>query len=615
MIFRILIILITSSAFCNGQNTNSINYNLRDTYALVNDSNKVDALLDLCKKYYNINNDTALSIAKNTLKIANEIKYDKGIAKSLFFIGNTYYHFKNFIKAKDYYQQSLKISIAINDGFITAINYRHLGNLEHEQGHFEKGVELQKKGLAIHLKMQDTIYIAQCFLRISVFYRESMDIDSAHFYSKKTIALAKEINDVTFLARARRNLAIIYMVSADYANAKLYFDKALKTQKKHVSKRELAFTYSKYGLLLLKQKKYNAAIVLFQKSIVINKNIKLLKNLPVLYENLAQAQESIGKHKQALESYLKFLNLNDSLQFKEEQIILNQEQYQLDILKIKNQNLRLEEKVEKQLFSNITREFLTIILLIILIILIFLIFNSLRKKELLLLFTSKQKDIRKKQSEANLKNEQFQAINQITQNEELKKEQIAKELHDGLGGTLAAIKMNLMQLKEDVIMTKIIDEVGDVATTNRYISHDLNPPLLKSESFSIITEDYLSHIFNNTDIELTITMLPKGKINKLDLDVQLTLYRIIQELCSNVKRHSKATKVNFQLLAHSTDINLIIEDNGVGFNPSNTTLKKHKGLQLIKERLIIIDGELEIDSQKDDGCTIYVFIPTNNTSN
>jgi len=156
--------------------------------------------------------------------------------------------------------------------------------------------------------------------------------------------------------------------------SKLYFDKVLKIQEKTVSKRELAFTYSKYGLLLLKQKKYNAAIVLFQKSIVINKNIKLLKNLPVLYENLAQAQESIGKHKQALVSYLKFLDLNDSLQFKEEQIILQQEQYQLDILKIKNQNLRLEDKKKKQLFSKMTREYLTILLIFILIVLSFLIF-------------------------------------------------------------------------------------------------------------------------------------------------------------------------------------------------------------------------------------------------
>jgi signal transduction histidine kinase len=261
-----------------------------------------------------------------------------------------------------------------------------------------------------------------------------------------------------------------------------------------------------------------------------------------------------------------------------------------------------------------TREYLTILLIFILIVLSFLIFKAFRKKELLLLFTTKQKNIRQKQSEANLKNEQFQAINQVTQNHELTKEQIATELHDGLGGTLAAIKMNLMQLKEDEIITKIIDEVGGVATANRYISHDLNPPLLKSQSFCVITEDYLSHIFNNTDIELIITLLPKGKINKLDLDVQLTLYRIIQELCSNVKRHSKATKVNFQLLAHSNEINLIIEDNGIGFTPSNATLKNHKGLQLIKERLIIVDGELEIDSQKDDGCIIYVFIPINNTS-
>ena len=182
----------------------------------------------------------------------------------------------------------------------TAFNYRHLGNLQHEQGFFDKGVSLQRKGLKIHLAMKDTLLIAHCYLRISVFFRESMDIDSAHFYSEKTIALSFYLNDQGYIARAYRNLAIIYLVSKDYTNSVLYFIKAIKIQEQYGSEREVAFTYSKYGLLLLQQKKYNKAIYYLKKSIKTTVQIKLLKNLPVLYENLELAQKGLGQYKNAV---------------------------------------------------------------------------------------------------------------------------------------------------------------------------------------------------------------------------------------------------------------------------------------------------------------------------
>ncbi len=172
--------------------------------------------------------------------------------------------------------------------------------------------------------------------------------------------------------------------------------------------------------------------------------------------------------------------------------------------------------------------------------------------------------------------------------------------------------MNLMLLKQNDTIFTTINTIGEVASKIRFISHELHPPLLKNQAFCIIIQDYINHIFNPTDLTLSTTILPKTKINKLPLSTQLTIYRIAQELCSNIKKHAKASNVNFQLIAHKNDLSLIIEDNGVGFTTSNNILERHTGLTLIKEKLKVIDGELEIDSQKGKGCAIYIFIPIKN---
>ena len=85
MMFRILILLFCFSTFCKAQN-HELDSIKQQTYTLKQDSNKVIALHDLCKKYFSIDNDSALSIAITSLKISTEIEFERGIVQSLFYI-------------------------------------------------------------------------------------------------------------------------------------------------------------------------------------------------------------------------------------------------------------------------------------------------------------------------------------------------------------------------------------------------------------------------------------------------------------------------------------------------------------------------------------------------
>lgn len=597
--YRILLVTLLFSINIYSQGSRDFNA----VYNLPNDTNKVISLLSLCTQYYDISHDTSLIISKKALEISKEIEYKRGEVESLFRIGNEYFFINNQLKAIDYFNQTIEKAKIINAQYWIARSYRQKASINVANNEFYKAVLLNKKALKIHISMNDSANQSQCYSRIGVYYMSTNNFDSSYIYIKKATNINNTLNDKRALARSFRNLANLYLEYEDLDSSEFYFIKALNLQKKYAKKHELIYTYRKYAELLTLQEKYPEAIIYFNKAISISKEILFLKGLPNIYKKRSSAEEKAGLYKSSYNSYVKYIQLNDSLQYKQDQIELKRKQGELEVIKLKNTTLSLKQLKEDHLISNKNRQKLTIILIIALIVLILLIFNSFKKQDLLKEISAKEQLITKKLIDSDIRKEQFNAIKEITKNQESTKEKISQELHDELGGTLTAIKINLMQLKENQSLKNIIKKVGEIAEKTRQISHNLHPPLLKSQAFSDIIQDYLNHIFNNTNVSLQVTILPEDKINILNEEIQLSIYRIIQDLCSNIIENSEISNVNFQLLAHEKDINLVIEDD------RKTNLNSKDKIDLIEERLKIIDGEIETDNLTNSGYTTFIFIP------
>jgi signal transduction histidine kinase len=92
----------------------------------------------------------------------------------------------------------------------------------------------------------------------------------------------------------------------------------------------------------------------------------------------------------------------------------------------------------------------------------------------------------------------------------------------------------------------------------------------------------------------------------VNTQVELTLFRVLQEALANVARHSKASKVKISLRAEIDTVSLTIEDNGIGFDAEG--ISRGVGLDSMKERLIAVNGELEISGQKSKGTRIIARV-------
>lgn len=202
--------------------------------------------------------------------------------------------------------------------------------------------------------------------------------------------------------------------------------------------------------------------------------------------------------------------------------------------------------------------------------------------------------------------------------EQIKEEErkrIAREIHDQLGQSLLALRIDISMLHERTsamhpkLNKKASDALNHIDTaisSVRGIINDLRPPVLDLGLQAAI-EWQLEEFRQRTGIECTIRAREEDFHCDLDDKRATTLFRILQESLSNITRHAQATRVHIELYRDSRQLCLQIRDNGIGM----TDLKKTNSFGLVgmQERVSMLGGEFNIDSAPDKGTTLTMSMP------
>jgi PAS domain S-box-containing protein len=208
-----------------------------------------------------------------------------------------------------------------------------------------------------------------------------------------------------------------------------------------------------------------------------------------------------------------------------------------------------------------------------------------------------------------------QNLQKLIQAQEDERKRIARDLHDELGQQLTSLRLKLDSAKNlcrDEEICGKIEEIQKVAESIDkgvdFLTWELSPSILDDLGLAAAIENYVRQWSLQTGVqaELISTNLKK---TRLAPEAETNLYRIVQEALNNVYKHAKAKTVDVVLDKREDLINLIIGDNGTGFNPKSKK-KRSKGLGLtgMRERATLLGGTLEIESAAGQGTTIYVRI-------
>ena len=197
---------------------------------------------------------------------------------------------------------------------------------------------------------------------------------------------------------------------------------------------------------------------------------------------------------------------------------------------------------------------------------------------------------------------------------EQERKRIAQELHDSSGVQLSAIRMKLTHLEDQLDdpraaedIHKLMQDVDRVNADIRTISHNLMPISLSKLGLKAAIQELVNHIKSSYP-NIKFNLFQQYDSKNLSANMEVHIYRIIQELLNNMVKHAQATEINIQLIDNESELIISLEDNGKGFvyAPENTM---GLGLKSILTRSQLIGGKFEVDSKLDAGSFFSITLP------
>lgn len=200
----------------------------------------------------------------------------------------------------------------------------------------------------------------------------------------------------------------------------------------------------------------------------------------------------------------------------------------------------------------------------------------------------------------------------LLQGVEKQRLEMSRELHDNVCQMLASAKLFIeVSLAEHNIHSERlqmgIDYVMDALNEIRRLSHELAPPSFRRLNLVDAIKEHVDTMEQAHGMKVTFSSTVNGALDALPADVQLSLYRIVQEQTANISKYAKAQQVNIALQKNDDEIWLTVEDDGVGFDPETT--KRGLGLSNIVSRAAICNGKATVYSEPGKGCKVEVQLP------
>ena len=213
------------------------------------------------------------------------------------------------------------------------------------------------------------------------------------------------------------------------------------------------------------------------------------------------------------------------------------------------------------------------------------------------------------------RNREHAEMSAVLRGQEQERKRLGAELHDGIGQVLSAIALQVSQIREEVSQVEEKQVADDLNSLNvnlqeairevRNISHDLMPEVLESFGLKEAINQTCNNLHDRSGISVMFDHVDlEPRYNQL---VEVNLFRIAQELLSNIQKHASCKKVFVSLMDHGQSLNLTVEDDGVGFDMEAAS--NGIGLSNVISRVNSMNGQIDIESAENSGTLINIDVP------
>ncbi len=543
--------------------------------------------------------DRALIHNQRAMELYEKANYPTGIAAIKINTGNIRLYFGDYTDAVKLYFDGIGLYKQHQDTLRLMTSYMNIGTLFYQNGYMQEALNYYTQAIEWAKPVGDTAMlsdlhynIGNTLLKLEKYGDYENHMDTALIYAQTSAYLYGLVNVYNSLLR--------YYHQKNHEEKTLHYSRlALEHAEVYGNPYNLTETFIATGLAFLTFDRENYADQHLKSALelALEHNYKQMQTEASI--NLARIYANKGKYKQAFIYLHTYVSLSDSLFTLEKQKELQELDRKYQLLKkeneLKDQQLTIEIKDREIYRKNriITSSSVFIVFISVSLILMYKVQENkkkLAKKELQRIKSEREKEV----------------LKALLEGEGKERMRIARELHDGINGNLAALKLNMTPL-ENPSYNHLIDTTMEEI---RNLSHNLMPEVVLKFGLKEALGQYIHHTLNDRELDYQFV----GNPDLISNEIAVHTYRIVQELISNSIKHAHASEMHIQLIVNDSKLSIAVEDNGKGFELDMTN--KHPfnigiGLSSVENRITYLQGNFDIHSGTGSGTSINIEIPLN----
>ncbi|MCF3111530.1 histidine kinase [Niabella sp. CC-SYL272] len=591
------------------------------------DTNRISLLGELSNTYINLGaSPTARALAAQALTLSRQIPGNYYKAMAYHRLGYVYLMSAQNDSAIEQFNQSRQLLTADTVNLLSKKLYiRSTNNLAFaydNKGYSEKALELIIAVLPMIEAVKDTVLYAVALHNVSAGLTTMQQYQKAYPYFRKDLSLRIQRGQPDELATVYLSGALLMYLMDSLETSKQYLDQVWIQLNVTGPTKLWGRYYSYLSFYYTGKKQYDLAAVASKKAF---EQLKLYPGRENLYDaydarktlaaargdflqareaaytinkmanedsvstymlsslkDIAEFSKQAGDMKTAFHYLAQYTQLKDSIDKQQTALKMNE-------LELRYRSSQKERQIlELKTRANMQKLLLWSTMLLLTLTILFFIYRS------------KQKKIQTAQQLKSLEQtQQLQVSNALLIGEERERSRLARDLHDGLGGMLAGVKLNLSgmvyhyeQHRGSLELHPIIDQLDNSVKELRRIARNMMPESLLRSGLQSALKDLCENLAHPG----TIIVLNAFHIQPhIPQQAQLMIYRLIQEIVGNAVKHAQASKIIVQCSQADTTFFITVEDNGTGFDPQREDLEG-MGLNNIYSRVQFLKGSIHIDS-------------------
>lgn len=439
-------------------------------------------------------------------------------------------------------------------------------------------------------------YLCEAYMLKAEVYTKLGKQENAIVEIIKTDKILKQFPDNNFTPYYYNVLGEYHRKNKNYREALQYFDKGIDEAEKFnneiILNRLKIFKQNVYTEIGEFEKSNNLLREIEKNSKIPNDKKEILKGFSKNFIGLKDTTNALLYAKKYVES---FDSINDVKKNKDIALLeakYNQAINERKLLLIENQKNRALQKVKNnQLYT-----YASLLASLFLIAIIIFLWKYLKTQKLL----NEEVEKNYKQNISTLKTQkEIEVMQAMIDGEEIERKRIARELHDGIGSKLSALKILMLRIDSQQISNENLTRFNELLSTSitelRQVSYNLVPESLLKLGLENALGD-LCHLLHSEKVKIEFQAF--DITNTIPVSSQINIYRIVQELINNALKHSGCSEILVSCSQNGNTFFISVEDNGNGFDISSIDDKTGLGIKNLKSRVELLSGTYNVESNK-----------------